>query len=392
MTYDDFADELAGDMAVPFWAYSDDEDLSDTPEDDPTFHGWDAGISVSELLGPPDDEADVRTDDSPWDQPPPRRTRPSREDVVELLARPHVSWTGCLRAVEAAKAVGAWDLVETAAVRALGVAHRADYQYKGALGAAARQILVAKCATATVDGLADALRDGEARLRAVVDEARRDGRTSLAEAVDGEVQAAAQMLLLLTDPDNSGALAQLAGQLRRHLGRADLAEDTATRGIDVDPDNPAPWVVRAAARADQRNHKGALSDLDQDLLKDNTRAAVTRIRVLRTIGRRREALPLALKTAEREPSKPALTMLRLLASELGDETAQATAERLYEQAHGETPDRPASRLLGLLAAKQLVAEGEHERALLLCEVVAADGPAWKEADDLASRLRSAQPQ
>ncbi len=133
----------------------------------------------------------------------------------------------------------------------------------------------------------------------------------------------------------------------------------------------------------------ALADLDQDLLKDNTRAAVTKIRVLRAIGRRREALPLALKTAEREPSKPALAMLRLLADELGDETAQATVERLYKQAHGETPDRPASRLLGLLAAKQLAAEGERERALLLAELVAADGPVWQEAEDLAVRLRKA---
>ncbi len=158
--------------------------------------------------------------------------------MFQLLAQPHVSWTRCLEAVEAAKAVEAWDLAEAAAVRALGIAHRDDYQYKRSLGAAARQVLVAKCATATADGLADALRDGHARLRAVADEARRAGRSSLADAVDGEVEATAEMLLLLTRPDHSGALAQLAGQLRRHLGRPDLAEQTATRGIELDPDNP----------------------------------------------------------------------------------------------------------------------------------------------------------
>lgn len=385
---DDYADELAGDAAVPHWAYSDDEDLSDTHDDGPGSGWWEAGIPDLELLGAPDDaEWDLAS--SARKDGPAHRPRPTREDVVQLLARPQVSWTRCLEAVEAAKAVEAWDLVEAAAVRALGLAHRHDYQYKGALGAAARQVLVAKCATATADGLADALRDGEARLRAVADEARRAGRSSLGDAVDGEVQAVAQMLMLLTGPDHSGALAQLAGKLRRHVGRPDLAEETATRGIELDPDNPAPWVARAAARADQRNHKGALADLDQDLLKDNTRAAVTRIRVLRAIGRRREALPLALKTAEREPSKHALAMLRLIADELGDENAQATVERLYKQTHGETPERPASRLLGLLAAKQLAAEGAHEQALVLCEVVAADGPAWPEAEDLALRLRRA---
>jgi hypothetical protein len=266
----DYASETAGHSAVPYWAYSDDEDLSDTHEDGRTADWWEAGVPVVEIVAAPDDDVEWAPVPPPMRRVEGQRVRPTQEEVFQLLARPHVSWTHCLEAVEAAKAVEAWDLLEAAAVRALAIAHRDDYQYTASLGAAARQVLVAKCARATAGRPAEALRDGQVRLRAVADDARNAGRSSLADAVDGEVEAAAEMLLLLTRPDHSGAIAQLAGQLRRRLGRADLAEQTATCGIELDPDNPAPWVARAAARADQRNHKGALADLDQDLLSRTT--------------------------------------------------------------------------------------------------------------------------
>ncbi len=46
----DYAGETAGDSEVPYWAYSDDEDLSDTREDGPTAGWWEAGVPVVELL------------------------------------------------------------------------------------------------------------------------------------------------------------------------------------------------------------------------------------------------------------------------------------------------------------------------------------------------------
>ena len=247
-------------------------------------------------------------------------------------------------------------------------------------------MLVAKCATATLDGLADALTDGQARLRVVLDRARRDGRVVLGNAVDGEIGRAEELVLLLTSADDTRALAQLASRLRQ-FGTPHLAEQAATRAIDIDPLNPAPWVARAAAYADRRNHRDALADLDQDVLKRNVYAAVLRSRVLRDVGRKSDGLIVALAAAKQQPSRVTLTMLTVLANELGDEAASAEAERLYALARDAPHDRPASRLLGLLAAQWLANEGEHQQALLLAEVVAGDGPRWQQADKLVARLR-----
>lgn len=373
----------AAEYGIPFWAYSDDEDLADG-RGDLAAPFWDepaadpGGLGLSDIE---EAEAEFRA----WWADTIAAQPASRETVQKLLGLPCLSWTGCREAVETASAFGAWDLVEQAALRALSVAHDGDYKPSPTLGLVARQVLVAKCAEAVLTDLAAALADGQARLRAVLDNARRQGRTAVADAVDGEVRLASKMLLLLGSPDDASALASLAGGLRR-LGRPDLAEETATRAIELQPDNRAAWVVRAAARADRRNHRGALADLDQDMLKDDIAAAVTKIRVLRTIGRLKQALALALTTAQAKPSKYALTMLRLLAAQTGDDTALAVAERLFEGTGG-SPDRPPSRLLGLLAAEQLSRDGDHDNALLLAEVVAAEGPPWQRAETLLRKLR-----
>lgn len=372
------------DGGVPFWAYSDDEDLADV-RGDLAPSDWlgraaapdELGLSVDEEV-----EAEFRADWARRQDP----EAPSRESVQRLLDRPRLSWTGCRSAVETASALRAWDLVEVAALRALRVAHDSDYQPSPTLGLVARQVLVASCADASLAGLDAALTGGRARLQSVLDDARGQNRAALADAVDGEVRLASKMLLLLASPDDATALASLAGGLRR-IGRPDLAEQTATRAIELKPDHHAPWVVRAAARADRRNHRGALADLDQDLLKDDMAAAVTKIRVLRSVGRLKQALDLALMTAQADPSDYALTMLRVLAAQTGDDAARTVAERLFEGTGG-TLDRPPHRLLGLLAAEQLSRDGDHGNALLLAETVAADGPTWERAETLLRRLRS----
>lgn len=376
---DDHHDESEDEHAVPFWAYSDDEDLDDV-RGEFTPSAWDDGEPWPIGLGDPDDVVSA-----PWAQLGSAREPQTRSDLERVLDGRRASWTAYRDAARAATRIGAWDLVEKAAVLALQVAHTQQFGYAGTLSQVARQVLVAKCATATLHGLETALADGATLLRAVVNDARREGRSTLADAVDGEIELAAALLLLLTDLGNAAALTSLAGKLRQ-LGRADLAEQTATSAIELEDQNPAPWVARAAARADQRNHRGALADLDQPILTGNTMAAVTRIRVLRTVGRLREALDLALRTAEREPSRHTLTMLRLLANDLGDAEAQATAARLYEQAYGPSPEAPTARLLGMLAAEQLAREGDHQAALLLGQVVAAEGPRWTRADNFVTRV------
>jgi len=370
---------------IPFWAYSDDEDLTDV-RSDLTASFWDEPASGPSGLDLSDDEgAEVGL--RGWWAGSVAAESASHDSVQKLLDLPRLSWAGCREAVEIASALGAWDLVERAALRAMRIAHDGDYGPSPTLGLVARQVLVAKCAEAALTDLAAALADGQARLRAVLDDARREGRTAVADAVDGEVRLASKMLLLLGSPDDASALASLAGGLRR-VGRPDLAEETATRAIELQPDHKAPWVVRAAARADRRNHRGALTDLDQELLNNDIPAAVTKIRVLRSIGRLPQALALALTTAQADPSKYALTMLRLLAAQTGDDAARAVAERLFGET-GDSPDRPSSRLLGLLAAEQLSRDGDHDNALLLAEVVAADGPPWQRAETLLQKLRRA---
>lgn len=376
---DEDQDESHDDQTMPFWAYSDDEDLDDV-QGEPLPSTWNDGEPWPIGLADHDDLAPAS-----WVQRGSALEPLNRSDLERVLDGRGASWTAYRTAANTATRLGEWDLVEKAAVLALSIAHAQNYLYVGTLSQVARQVLVAKCATATLDGLGAALTDGEARLRAVVDDARREGRSALADAVDGEIQLAAAVLLLLMNPDDAAALTSLASKLRQ-LGRPDLAEHTATSAIELEDQNPAPWVARAAARADQRNHKGALADLDQPILTGNTMAAVTRIRVLRTVGRKPEALDLALRTAEREPSRHTLTMLSLLANDLGDAAAQATAARLYEQAYGPSPEAPTARLLGMLAAEQLAREGDHQGALLLGQVVAAEGPRWTRADNFVTRV------
>jgi hypothetical protein len=372
---------------TPFWTYSDDEDLDDLQGDaSSTPHGWNDGLVLEEILSPPDDVANDAHPSPAGNAGRGAAPAASREDVERLIKGQNVSWTYCQRAIEAATALAAWDLVEKAAVRALQVAQDGNYQSVWSLARAARHVLVAKCATATFDRLGEALTDGQIRLQAVLDRARRDGRVVLGNAVDGEISRADEMLLLLTSTNDASALARLASQLRQ-LGAPLLAEEAATRGIGIDPINPAPWVARAAALADRRNHRDALADLDQDVLSGNIHAAVTRAKVLRAINRKRDGLAVALAAAQSQPSKPTLTMLTVLANDLGDEHALAEAERLYALVQDAPQDRPPSRLLGLLAAQWLANEGEHERALLLAEVVAGEGPRWQQADNLVANLR-----
>jgi tetratricopeptide (TPR) repeat protein len=372
---------------TPFWTYSDDEDLADLHGDaDSTPYGWNDGLILEEILGPPDDESQDAFPCPGRDTPGGLAPAPSREELERLLDARPVSWSSCRHVIEAATALAAWDLVEKAAIRALQVAHEGNYSSEWSLTKAARQILIAKCATATFDGLAEAIADGQARLQAVLDRARRDGRAVLGDAVDGEISRADELLMLLTSADEGSAFARLAAQLRR-LGNPKLAEEAASRGIGVDPQNPAPWVARAAARADRRNHRDALADLDQDMLRGNIHAAVTRSRVLRAIGRKRDGLAVALAAAQQQPTKTTLTMLTVLARETGDEHALAEAERLCALVPDAPRHRPPSRLLGLLAAQWLAREGDHEQALLLAEVVAGEGPRWQQADNLVATLR-----
>lgn len=366
---------------VPFWAYSDDEDLDDVRVDSGSTVSDEPLPGPREVLGLSDEEEAEAAFHAEWAAAP-----PSRESVKRMLDRPQLSWTYCQRAIADAAALSAWDLVEDAAVRALQIAHDGNYTGTRSLGQAARHVLAAKCATVTLDELPKALHGAQARLRPVRDLALRDGRAVLGDAVDGEICRADEMLLLLTSADDTRALAQLAGGLR-HLGTPHLAIEAATRAIDIDPLNPAPWVVRAASLADQRNHRDALVDLDQDVLAGNVHAAVTRSRVYRTVGRMRDGLEVALGAARQQPSKITLTMLTVLATDTGDQDALVEAERLYALMQNAPQDRPASRLLGLLAAQWLANEGDHQQALQLAETVATEGPPWQQADRLVARLR-----
>ncbi len=99
----------------------------------------------------------------------------TRQSVQELLDPRRLSWTGCGKAVETASALGARDLFERAVLRAVRVAHDGDYKPPLTLRLVARHVLVAntKCAEAALTNLAAALADGQARLQAVLDDARR---------------------------------------------------------------------------------------------------------------------------------------------------------------------------------------------------------------------------
>jgi hypothetical protein len=256
------------------------------------------------------------------------------------------------------------------------------------LSQAARQVLVARCAQAdTLGQLGSALVAGDACLRVIVEGAASGGRPALAQAVTLEIDRVQAMLLLLAEPGDSEALTQLAGQLR-DIGRPDLAEQSATDAIGLDPGNPAAWVVRAAARADLRNHVGALADLDREFLVGNLFAGVTRVRVLRDAGRLRDALATATLLAEEHPTEISVVMIRSLAAGLGDEVARLTAERLFGALVSAGEPEPPSRLLGLLAAQQLDREGDLAGALRLARTVAAERPRWQRAETLVQRLAS----
>lgn len=374
---------------TPFWAYSDDEDLVDV-HDELGMSTRDRDDAATWTHGTPDHAEPGEPEDAyPAGEHRPAGTS-GRERVQRLLDRPLLSWGTCQQAIKEASAIGAWDLVEEAAVQALRVAHDGDYQVSWSLARVARSVVAARCANASYNDLPGALDQAQAKLRAVAGRAHDKGRTVLGHAVDGEISRADTMLLLLTSPDDARALATLASQLRQ-IDRPDLAEEASSRGINVDPLNPAPWVTRAASRADRRNHEGALSDLDQDLLVGNIHAAVTRCKVLRAVGRPSEALPIALDAAQRQPSQQTLAMLTVLATELADDHALAEASRLLPMSGDANQGQPPSRLLGLLAAKWLANEGDQPGALRLAEEVASNGPKWHQAENLVTRLKRATP-
>lgn len=175
---------------VPLWAYSDDEDLADVRSDVITPF-WNEPAAGADGLGLSDDE-EAEAEFRAWWAERVAAKPATRESVQKLLDLPRLSWTGCRMAVETASALGAWDLVERAALRAVRVAHDGDHMPSLTLRLVARHVLVAKCAAAALTDLAAALADGQARLQAVLDDARREGRTAVADAVDGESRLASK--------------------------------------------------------------------------------------------------------------------------------------------------------------------------------------------------------
>lgn len=110
---------------IPFWAYSDDEDLADV-RGDLSAPAWDEPAAGSGGLGLSDDE-EAEAEFRAWWAETVAAKPASRESVQKLLELPLLSWTGRREAVETASALGAWDLVERAALRAVRIAHDGDY-------------------------------------------------------------------------------------------------------------------------------------------------------------------------------------------------------------------------------------------------------------------------
>lgn len=364
-------------LEAPHWLTSDDEDLTDLSE---------IGYNLTAYEWANEFESD-EDDDFLAPRSKPASAPRTRDELKQAAAATPLGWVQCHQLLQDAERLGEWALVEPLALEVMRISYRGRSDHSWALTRAARRVLAARCGNPIHDwrDIRAGLEAGRDRLASIVI-AVPDARRRWADSLREEASRADEMLLLLTDAGNSAALAQLAKHLR-DIRRSDLAQMVATTAIDLDPDNPAAYVSRAAARADLRNHKGALEDLDQDVLVGNSYAALTRAKVLRSIGRAEEALRVLSDLVSREPSQSSVVMLRALAERCGDDAARALAQRHAGACRGDEP-QPPSRLLDLLAAKQLMRDGDIAAALALAEVVVAAGPPWERATSLMKQARS----
>lgn len=294
-------------------------------------------------------------------------------------------WIDCLEVCQREKR---WDLAETCAHRALEAAMKRPLP----------AVKLVESARAVVSGALprsangpDWLEAGATGLRQAHDllQAHRQAAThrSLQQVLDEVLADLDAMLLLLTD-DQATSRVKLASLLRDYM-RPDLAIPLMDRLVDISRANYFALTVRAGARLDQGDLGGVKDAETAHLFGKNYYSLGCLARGLRMSGRLREAVDAALLLVEMHETRVSAQLLAAAAHAAGDRDAMERARELLERLESVPDEHGSDRQVRLLAARQLLRDGQLDEAQAALQALLAERP-WPKAQeqlDKVHRLR-----
>lgn len=280
--------------------------------------------------------------------------------IDELRSRLHSgigSFEDWVDGVEVARRAHAWEMLEAAALRALGSARGRPVRDKD-LTSAALAVAASTLGSPTTLGDVDrGLQRASSRLRTAADRASTSPDYARSVAVAVRAADAIDENLLLLAQGSSSAMAQVAGWLRREVSRPDAALVVLDHALVMEPGDAACHVSRAAALLDlgKPHTAGASLDRAEALEPGNPYAVRCRIRQLMVVGAPAEALALAEVHLAQSRRVADIALMVAAATQAGDrDHARSLAERFDSAVH----DDPKREILILRqAAEQLIVDG-----------------------------------
>lgn len=259
--------------------------------------------------------------------------------------------------VDVARRAQAWELLEAAALRALGSARGRRVKDKDLTSAALAVASSTMGAPTTLGDVDRGLQRAYARLKAAADRASASPDFARSVAAAFRAADAIDENLLLLAQGSSGAMAQVAGWLRRDVGRPDAALVVLDHALAMDPSNAACHVSRAAALLDlgKPHTAGASLDRAEALDPGSPYAVRCRIRQLMVVGSPAEALALAEVHLAQSRRAADIALMVAAATQSGDRDYAKTVAERFDSAVDDDPRRDI--LLLRQAAEQLIVDG-----------------------------------
>jgi hypothetical protein len=300
-------------------------------------------------------------------------------EVEARLATGRASFEDWIDCLEVCQREERWDLAERCAHEALEAAMQRPLP--AVKLAEAAKAVVAGAFPRSTSG-PDWLQAGTAGLQQARDllSARRQAAShrALRQVLDEVLADLDAMLLLLTD-DQAASRVKLASLLRDY-SRPDLAIKLMDRLVAISRANYFALTVRAGARLDQGDLGGVADAETAHLFGKNYFSLGCLARGLRMAGRLQEALEAALALVDMHETVGSAATLAAAAHAAGDDAALKRAQEILERLEGTPNEQGSDRQVRLLAARQLLRDGQLEEAQVALEALLAER-AWPKARD-----------
>lgn len=306
-------------------------------------------------------------------------------EVDERLATGRASFEDWIDCLEVCQREERWDLAERCAHQALEAAMQRPLP--AVKLAEAAKALVAGALPRSTHG-PEWLEAGAAGLRQAREllSARRRAAShrALREVLDEVLADLDAMLLLVTD-DQAASRVKLASLLRGY-GRPDLAISLMDRLVAISRANYFALTVRAGARLDQGDLDGVADAETAHLFGKNYFSLGCLARGLRMAGRLQEALEAALALVDMHETVGSAATLAAAAHAAGDAAALKRAQEILERLEGTPDEQGSDRQVRLLAARQLLRDGQLEEAQAALEALLAER-SWPKAKDELDKVQ-----